>query len=272
MEQRSGRRKHSDKKKKKKYFPSLFVVMRSANNKMALPVADINYFFYVQSRVTGAEDLTLRQALEEYRMAATRVPVDAAAIQGTREVLEARFGELFGEEMRDELRDRYSMILSESSKPKPKATFMDKSCYVMTNMQCVAPYLFIGSFHPANDKDLLASNGITHICCCINVDARFPGQFAFMKIAADDSNGYNISQHFDETFKFIDSAVTKGNGVLVHCGAGISRAPTILAAYLMRKLKITADRAIAMIQSVRPCASPNLGFKDQLKQYESKWH
>ena len=52
--------------------------------------------------------------------------------------------------------------------------------------------------------------------------------------------------------------------ILVHCMAGISRSPSVVAAYLMRAEGLSLADALAAIVSVRPIVSPNRGFLVQL--------
>lgn len=58
--------------------------------------------------------------------------------------------------------------------------------------------------------------------------------------------------------------------MLVHCQAGISRSPTIVIAYLMKKFNLKLDDAYSQVRSKRPIISPNLVFYSQLMDYESK--
>lgn len=60
-------------------------------------------------------------------------------------------------------------------------------------------------------------------------------------------------------------------GILIHCDLGISRSPTIIIAYLMRKLRMQAADVMEFVQSkqrIRP--SPN--FTRQLRVWEEVWY
>jgi protein-tyrosine phosphatase len=70
-----------------------------------------------------------------------------------------------------------------------------------------------------------------------------------------------------ETIQFIDAAKEKGN-ILIHCLAGVSRSPTIVAAYLMYKRKWRYKQALALIKQTRPFVNPNPGFIEQLKLFK----
>lgn len=70
-----------------------------------------------------------------------------------------------------------------------------------------------------------------------------------------------------EAIEFIDEAIEKGN-ILVHCLAGVSRSPTIVAAYLMYKKKLRYKEALAIIKQTRPFVNPNPGFIEQLKLFK----
>lgn len=234
-----------------------------------LPDLELSYYFAVLQALEGAtrKDDGLVEAMDEYRMACTNLPISFERIASSKEVLVRAMA------TRADLVEKVEAIVAvhtTSLSAGPKSSYLTKSCYVQQEMQCVFPGLFVGSYHPAAKKDLLQRHKITHICCCIDVLPRFPEVFSYLCLSADDRAGYDMSQHFSESFSFIDEAVVRGSGVLVHCGAGISRAPTILAAYLVRKLGIGALQAISMIRKVRSCAAPNLGFVQQLKEFEAR--
>ena len=68
--------------------------------------------------------------------------------------------------------------------------------------------------------------------------------------------------------RFIDESLESGAVVFVHCGAGISRAPTAAAAYLIWKLRMPAAAALNLIKRSRKCIRPNTGLVVCLKVWE----
>ncbi|CAD8196374.1 unnamed protein product [Paramecium pentaurelia] len=86
-------------------------------------------------------------------------------------------------------------------------------------------------------------------------------------IQAHDKDDYNILQFADQTFDFIERH-RKHTNILVHCFLGISRSPTIVAAYLMRKNNMNMEKALWKLKSKRRQVNPNSGFLKQLLNYE----
>jgi len=100
---------------------------------------------------------------------------------------------------------------------------------------------------------------------------------AYHRLSINDSTSSSISQVADTACEIIDGATmaseTKARGsgggkILVHCSAGISHSPMIVAAYLMRRKGMTLKAALGQIVRVRPQVSPNAGFLQQLKEME----
>lgn len=69
-------------------------------------------------------------------------------------------------------------------------------------------------------------------------------------------------------FSFTEEAYQSGQGVLVHCQAGVSRSATIVIAYLMKHTLMTMTDAYKYVRSRRPVVSPNLNFMGQLLEFE----
>jgi hypothetical protein len=66
----------------------------------------------------------------------------------------------------------------------------------------------------------------------------------------------------------VRSWLQAGGNVLVHCGAGVSRASYMDCALLMSTFKVSFDSALEIIRRSRPQANPNSGFVDQLRRME----
>jgi protein tyrosine phosphatase len=255
---------------------------KPASSTPSLPEEEIEFFFAALQATTnpskpaspdGAVALIrkrkLDDALDKFRMTATNVSTSSEVLRATRLNLMECLSECgYLENTFNLFNSRMDSLKAEEEAKKQSS---GKFLYVQTKMQEVVKNLWIGSWHPASDADLLKSSGVTHICCCINVKPRLQDKgWECAMFPAEDNDTYDISQHFDESFTFIDGALMKGTGVLVHCGAGISRAATILAAYLIRKLRISAQDAVEMIQRKRQVARPNQNFMKQLKAFAEK--
>jgi predicted protein tyrosine phosphatase len=62
--------------------------------------------------------------------------------------------------------------------------------------------------------------------------------------------------------------LSRGSPLLGHCGAGISRASYRNLATIMRALSCSYDDALTLLRTVRPQASPNVGFEAHLRRLE----
>ncbi|KAK6590119.1 dual specificity phosphatase [Cryptosporidium xiaoi] len=157
---------------------------------------------------------------------------------------------------------------------KKEIEFSNKENMDLHRAQRIIPGLFLGGSTVANDKNKLKSLGITHIVCCLQGACRFPNDFKYLNIPMYDAPFENIYKYFTCSYDFIHGALNNSlpdepNNVYIHCAAGISRAPTICAAYLMRELKISSIQAINLIKLSRPYIAPNPGFLSQLYNYQS---
>ncbi|CAF1617735.1 unnamed protein product [Adineta ricciae] len=66
----------------------------------------------------------------------------------------------------------------------------------------------------------------------------------------------------------VDKALQSNGKVLVHCSAGISRSPTLVLAYLMKKKRWTLDEAFEKMRKLRRIVDPNVSFIIQLREWE----
>ncbi len=70
----------------------------------------------------------------------------------------------------------------------------------------------------------------------------------------------------------LDDAKSLNGKVLVHCQMGISRSPTIVIAYLMKRNDLTYDMAFNEVKLKRSIIDPNILFLSQLCDYERKFN
>ncbi|XP_029304407.1 uncharacterized protein LOC115019153 [Cottoperca gobio] len=134
----------------------------------------------------------------------------------------------------------------------------------------ILPFLFLGNERDAQDLDLLLRLNIGYV---VNVTTHLPlyhvnSGLRYKRLPATDNSKQNLRQYFEEVFEFIEEAYQSGQGVLVHCQAGVSRSATIAIAYLMKHTLMTMTDAYKYVRSRRPVVSPNLNFMGQLLEFE----
>ncbi len=61
---------------------------------------------------------------------------------------------------------------------------------------------------------------------------------------------------FDRVVEIVSDGLNKGTSVLLHCLAGINRAPTLAAAVLCHTRGTNVDQALAVVGSRRAAAKP----------------
>jgi len=72
--------------------------------------------------------------------------------------------------------------------------------------------------------------------------------------------------HLGETCAFIMKHIKHGC-VLVHCGVGLSRSVSVVAAYLCRYAGMSLDQALEILARRRPGICPYDGFKREISAW-----
>jgi len=157
----------------------------------------------------------------------------------------------------------------------------------------IIPHLYLSNWFTSNNTSVLNEYKIKGI---ITLETRPKPDHVLMYyknhgidnmyINLPDSTDAGIIQYFDKTFDFINKHIHKGENVLVHCWAGISRSSTIVLNYIIRKMyqnnDVTTcpcrliDEVIEYTRKKRSIINPNDGFKKQLlivaMQYQKDWN
>eukprot|EP00042_Codosiga_hollandica_P038507 m.313845 g.313845 ORF g.313845 m.313845 type:complete len:227 (+) comp55414_c0_seq5:1476-2156(+) len=91
-----------------------------------------------------------------------------------------------------------------------------------------------------------------------------------MHVDLDDEPSVHILPHLWPCVQFIHQARTNHINIYVHCVAGISRSSSVVCAYLMTHVGLSARAALRHITNARPAVSPNPGFRHQLNVYQQQ--
>ncbi|XP_076280300.1 uncharacterized protein LOC143209042 isoform X1 [Lasioglossum baleicum] len=136
-------------------------------------------------------------------------------------------------------------------------------------MNKVLPGLYVGNYHDSKDADQLERFEITHILAIHDTARQLHSDKHYLCIMAADSPDQNLSQYFSLCNDFIHSARLRGGNVLIHCLAGMSRSVTVAVAYIMSITNLSWKEALKVVRVGRSIANPNVGFQQQLKDFES---
>jgi dual specificity phosphatase 12 len=140
-------------------------------------------------------------------------------------------------------------------------------------MSEIIPNLWVGNLDLTYDLEFLRSAHITHI---VTVLEREHGTHAMAALRVEQLS-FRLADYDDapiyDTFlpvcEFIDAALLGGGAVYVHCLMGISRSPTIVAAYLIWKRGVGLEEALRILRAARPIIEPNNGFLSALLKWQN---
>lgn len=114
--------------------------------------------------------------------------------------------------------------------------------------------LYLGNF--SNAEALRKSNphGITCIVNCTAEPLELPKKFKVIQMDQQDGHEWNAPKVYS-TIEWIRGHLLAGRTVLVHCHAGISRSPVLVAAYLYT-CGFDFIAALDQIKRLRPIVQP----------------
>lgn len=148
---------------------------------------------------------------------------------------------------------------------------IDPHIIALGNLSEINAQIYLGNESAAKNRDLLIQKNISNILivgACLK--AHHVDTFNYHQIFIHDEDKQEIDVYFDECHKFIDGCLQTGGKILIHCAAGVSRSPTIVISYLMKKNKWDDLYAYNHVKKIRSIINPNKGFMEQLHNYSSK--
>ncbi|KAJ0067315.1 hypothetical protein NL108_016482 [Boleophthalmus pectinirostris] len=187
----------------------------------------------------------------------------------------------------------------ELGRVKQLETILDSCTLELTPVDEVWPGLYIGNVAVAQNKKTLCKLGITHVLNAAHSkqgsigDQRFYGDTCvYFGIPAEDSDEFNLSQHFRPAAEFIHTALKTKDGksqrnwqhsltlsalmlgvctgkVLVHCIMGVSRSASLVVAYLMLHQRLTLSNALKHVIQKRSIY-PNRHFLSLLLKLDDQ--
>lgn len=117
----------------------------------------------------------------------------------------------------------------------------------------------------------LLDTGITHVINLFSQQKPFEHKtIVYRNATLLDIPEQSLTIIYDEVLPFIDVALQDSGKVLVHCNAGVSRASSVIIAYLIKYRGMSYKQALEEVRKNRPSARPNAGFATQLKELEKK--
>ncbi len=133
----------------------------------------------------------------------------------------------------------------------------------------IVPNLFLGGRLAAQNWEWLAQSNIRSI---VNVTADvsnyFEGEegFVYHRVAVEDTHTADLGAHFEATTELIRAQLEEGRAVLCHCREGLSRSPSIVAAFLMQTMNLTVEEALRMVEEKNDMIRINKGFEAALNR------
>ncbi|KAI0264762.1 DSPc-domain-containing protein [Gloeopeniophorella convolvens] len=134
--------------------------------------------------------------------------------------------------------------------------------------------LYLGSISAVLDPSILKEHNIHHLVQVLDVPwlpSIEKDGYECYRMDILDVESQDLKPHLEDAVEDIDSALRRGQNVLVHCQQGVSRSAAIVIAYLIRKRGMSFDSAIAYVRQRRPCIKPNSGFVRCLQEWENQW-
>jgi len=182
-------------------------------------------------------------------------------------------------------RFQFKITIPKNKEEEEKTTSLINDNNNKSNLSKITDNIYTSGYLIAKDIPFLLKNNFTHVINCsrgssmetsndevsdANNYNKSPS-IKYLPIFLRDDPGADLIKCFFQTIDFIENEEesNKTKKILIHCIEGISRAPALIAGYLMWKQNIKTENAIEFIKSKRKCIDINLGFIIQLHKWEN---
>lgn len=137
--------------------------------------------------------------------------------------------------------------------------------------------LFIGNKDASEDLELIVENKITRVvnCCGWSIANSLESiGLKYLTYKWTDVDRQVVLDEkdtvIDEVFPFIEDALDRAEGILVHSINGHSRSCCLVAAYMMRRHRWCLKKTVDFLKSRHPCMNMRPVLLQQLEAYERR--
>ncbi|CAK0822913.1 unnamed protein product [Prorocentrum cordatum] len=108
----------------------------------------------------------------------------------------------------------------------------------LDNCDRVLPLLYLGGLESTADVQRMVREGICAVVCCMR-EFEFPSStfsdqlLDYFRVDVEDVGREPIEAFIPEALAFVHARISRGQAVLVHCRAGVSRSTVVVIAYLV---------------------------------------
>ena len=126
------------------------------------------------------------------------------------------------------------------------------------------------------DNQFLKKNNIKLIINCTKTLPFIDNQdITKYRLSVNDNGSqetkYGMLKNINDIIELIDIHINNNEGVLIHCYAGMQRAPTIACCYIIDKLGLNIDKSINYIKKYRKIAFiPKMNYYSVISAFYNK--
>lgn len=153
-----------------------------------------------------------------------------------------------------------------------------------TREEEIIPHVFVGNYDALRALDPSQGNNPRNFAQVISVTSQDPNtsnEFSrasipenierrVLKVNDEEEAWIELEANFEPLFQMIDKARMSGANILIHCTQGQSRSVTVMMAYLIHRLGISAEDALVFVKTRRFIAEPIPGLQQRLIAYAGK--